>query len=67
LPLTVGHVFTHFSLSLKVAVTSLRADADPPCDGEYWPVNSLDKAGLPTLFNKAAKAVIASGRKFTGE
>ena len=67
LPLTVGHVFTHFSLSLKVAVTSLRADANPPCDGEYWPVKSLDKAGLPTLFNKAAKAVIASDKKFTGE
>lgn len=57
----VSHVLTHFSLSLTVAVTASPRDAEMRRDGEYWPVNSLDKAGLPTLFNKVAKAVIASG------
>jgi A/G-specific adenine glycosylase len=57
----VQHVFTHFSLELKIAVTAWPDDAEGPGDGEWWPVNSLDKAGLPTLFTKVAKAVIAAG------
>jgi A/G-specific adenine glycosylase len=61
LPAPVAHVFTHFSLSLTVAVTASGCDTSVLGDGEYWPVKSLDKAGLPTLFNKAVKAVIASG------
>ncbi len=36
--------------------------ATDPGEGEWWPVKSLDKAGLPTLFNKVAKAVIVSGQ-----
>lgn len=62
LPSQVSHVFTHFSLSLTVAVTASPRDAEMRGDGEYWPVNSLDKAGLPTLFNKVTNAVIASGQ-----
>lgn len=63
LPQPVSHVFTHFTLSLKVAVTaSCPAGAALPI-GEYWPLKSLDKAGLPTLFNKAAKAVMAAGER----
>ena len=58
---SVAHVFTHFSLTLKVAVTASVRDADVLGDGVYWPVKSLDKAGLPTLFSKAAKAVMARG------
>ncbi|MGB5078341.1 MAG: A/G-specific adenine glycosylase [Sphingorhabdus sp.] len=63
IPLTVVHSFTHFTLLLNVAVT-----ASPPKDvnlgeGIYWPLNSLDKAGLPTLFSKAVKAVLAVGEK----
>jgi A/G-specific adenine glycosylase len=61
LPTNVEHVFTHFSLSLKVAVTATVPDAAILGEGEWWPVKSLDKAGLPTLFNKVAKAVIALG------
>ena len=61
LPQTVAHVFTHFSLDLKIAVTASTFDRDALGEGEYWPVKSLDKAGLPTLFNKVAKAVFASG------
>jgi A/G-specific adenine glycosylase len=61
LPTSIIHVFTHFSLSLKVAVTATVPDAATLCEGQWWPVKSLDKAGLPTLFNKVAKAVIAVG------
>lgn len=53
----VSHVFTHFSLALSIAVTAWPDGIEPPGDGEWWPVNSLDKAGLPTLFKKAVGAV----------
>jgi A/G-specific adenine glycosylase len=58
----VSHAFTHFSLDLTIAVTAWPDDLPDPGEGEWWPVKSLDKAGLPTLFNKVAKAVIASGQ-----
>ncbi|MBL0923570.1 MAG: A/G-specific adenine glycosylase [Sphingomonadaceae bacterium] len=59
----VQHEFTHFTLSLRIAVTALGSDANPPGGGMWWPVKSLDKAGLPTLFTKVAKAVLASGER----
>lgn len=59
----VQHEFTHFTLSLRVAVTALGSGVNLPDGGEYWPVKSLDKAGLPTLFVKVAKAVLASGER----
>lgn len=61
LDVRVAHVFTHFTLDLKIAVTAWPEAAPDPGEGEWWPVKSLDKAGLPTLFNKAAQAVIVSG------
>jgi A/G-specific adenine glycosylase len=55
----VAHVFTHFRLTLtvaaRIAVTSSRVHADALGEGEWWPVKSLDSAGLPTLFAKAAR------------
>lgn len=60
LPVHVDHIFTHFSLSLSLRVAALGKDVDPQGDGEWWPINALERAGLPTLFNKAAKAVLAS-------
>lgn len=61
----VAHLFTHFALDLKIAATAWPDAAPDPGScagaGEWWPVKSLDKAGLPTLFNKVAKAVIACG------
>jgi A/G-specific adenine glycosylase len=51
----VAHVFTHFRLTLEIAVTSSSVQADILGDGEWWPVKSLDSAGLPTLFAKAAR------------
>lgn len=63
LPHPVAHVFTHFTLSLKVAVTVSVPHETLLGKGEYWPLKSLDKAGLPTLFNKAAKAALNAGER----
>ena len=63
LPVQVSHVFTHFSLILDIAVTSWPAGVAEPGEGEWWPVKSLDKAGLPTVFRKAAEAVMNAGEK----
>lgn len=53
----VRHTFTHFALELSV----LRHEggAKPQGEGEWWPVDRLDEAGLPTLFAKAARLVLA--------
>jgi A/G-specific adenine glycosylase len=57
----VRHGFTHFSLELHLALysgrdwASLRAD-----EGEWWPIDRLEEAGLPTLFAKAARIAIAA-------
>lgn len=63
LPVQVAHVFTHFSLLLDVAVTSWPTGAADPGEGEWWPVKSLDKAGLPTVFRKATDAVLSAGER----
>ena len=54
----VSHVFTHFTLTLSLAVTSSPIHAEALGEGEWWPVKSLDSAGLPTLFSKAAKLAL---------
>ncbi|MDX3899069.1 MAG: A/G-specific adenine glycosylase [Sphingobium sp.] len=54
----VTHIFTHFALALTVHRTHLSGPADPPGAGEWWPVERLDEAGLPTLFRRAAQAVL---------
>ncbi len=59
----VSHVFTHFSLELSVAVTDSVVDENALPPGEWWPVKSLDNAGLPTLFSKAARIVLAEERR----
>lgn len=48
----ISHVFTHFSLTLSVMI--LHVSAKPDLDGIWWPVNEIAKAGLPSLFMKAA-------------
>ena len=47
----VRHGFTHFDLTLHVAAASCPADAQ---FGDWWPVDDLPAAGLPTLFARAA-------------
>lgn len=51
-----SHGFTHFELSLALAV----ATGEGQGEGEWWPVADLASAGLPTLFAKAAAAVVRS-------
>lgn len=56
----VTHTFTHFTLDLGVELylggdwASLAAQ-----EGEWWPLDRLDEAGLPTLFAKAASIALA--------
>ncbi|WP_345890105.1 A/G-specific adenine glycosylase [Sphingomonas beigongshangi] len=52
----VDHGFTHFDLQLALAVAS--ADAHHAADGEWWPIADLGAAGLPTVFAKAAAAIM---------
>jgi len=61
---TVEHVFTHFSLSLDVRAAALRAR--PAIDGndvQWWPIETIEQAGLPTLYARAAML----GRAFSEE
>jgi A/G-specific adenine glycosylase len=55
----VDHVFTHFSLALRVH--HAHVDGQPAGEGEWWPVAQIDEAGLPTLFARAADAVRKDG------
>ena len=50
----VRHGFTHFDLELAV-----RRHDVPLGAGEWWPLDDLDDAGLPTLFAKAARLALA--------
>lgn len=57
----VRHVFTHFTLDLSVEVND--SGNSPPLAsqaGEWWPVERIDDAGLPTLFAKAAALAVAA-------
>lgn len=49
----VRHVFTHFGLTLHV----MHATSEGRPGGLWWPVADLHRAGLPTLFRKAASQV----------
>ena len=53
---TVTHGFTHFTLDLAVMVTQERGDAS---EGQWWPLDEIEKAGLPTLFARAARLALA--------
>ncbi|WP_253718018.1 A/G-specific adenine glycosylase [Sphingomonas sp. AP4-R1] len=50
------HVFTHFALDYAVVGTVV---ADRSAEGEWWPIDRLDEAGLPTLFARAAAIAIS--------
>jgi len=53
---SVRHSFTHFHLTLSLRVIH---GGNPPGEGEWWPVERLDEAGLPTVFAKAARLAMA--------
>lgn len=50
---TIHHVFTHFSLDLDVVLRS-----EPLGEGWWHPVEQIGRAGLPTLYRKAADLVL---------
>ena len=52
----VKHVFTHASLTLEL----VRIEGEPDGEGEWWPIERIVEAGLPTLFAKAARLVLAA-------
>ena len=52
----VSHLFTHFALTLSLAKGE--AEGDVAVEGEWWPVDRVDAAGLPTVFAKAARAIV---------
>ena len=49
----VRHVFTHFALELDIVTRR-----EPLGDGWWQPLDTLGSAGLPTLYRKAAQAVL---------
>lgn len=51
---TAHHVFTHFRLQLALAITTGDGQSDA-AQGEWWPIDDLESAGLPTVFAKAAR------------
>jgi A/G-specific adenine glycosylase len=57
----VRHVFTHFSLQLQLGIYSGGEwDSLAASEGEWWPLDRLEDAGLPTLFAKAARLALAA-------
>jgi A/G-specific adenine glycosylase len=54
----VRHVFTHFALTLTICKISPETGCDIAPDGEWWPIDRLAEAGLPSLFAKAAQSVL---------
>ena len=56
----VRHGFTHFDLDLQLMLYS-GGDLDrlPTDSGEWWPLDRIAEAGLPTLFAKAAQLALA--------
>jgi A/G-specific adenine glycosylase len=59
----VRHVFTHFSLDLTVACARVRRDNRI---GQWWPIERIGEAGLPTLFDKAARLALEERMTETG-
>lgn len=55
---TVTHVFTHFTLYLRVIKVSPDSGCPLQRDGQWWDIARLDEAGLPTLFVKAAQVAM---------
>ncbi|MDP3908168.1 A/G-specific adenine glycosylase [Novosphingobium sp.] len=57
---TVRHGFTHFDLDLQLMLYSGGDWVSFPAEaGEWWPLDQLEQAGLPTLFAKAAALALA--------
>jgi A/G-specific adenine glycosylase len=56
---TITHIFTHFRLTLHVVTLPPERGCALQPDGEWWPLDRLAEAGLPTVFAKAAARALA--------
>ncbi len=56
---TVSHGFTHFDLDLQLMLYSGDDCFTLERDGQWWPIDRIDQAGLPTLFAKAGQLALA--------
>lgn len=54
----VRHSFTHAHLMLEVR--ALETASTPPGEGQWWPINRIEEAGLATLFAKAAQLALSA-------
>jgi A/G-specific adenine glycosylase len=55
----VRHGFTHFELELQLMLCRSADCASLPA-GEFWPLDAVEAAGLPTVFAKAARLALAN-------
>jgi A/G-specific adenine glycosylase len=55
----VRHSFTHFDLELQLMLCA-GADLGNLPAGEFWPLEQIEAAGLPTVFAKAARLALAN-------
>ena len=62
----VMHSFTHFDLELQL-MRAASADTSALNDGEWWPVERIESAGLPTVFAKAARLALADTKQASGD
>lgn len=53
----VSHTFTH--VQLELSVSRYTGTGSPEGEGNWWPLATLEDAGLPTLFAKAARLALA--------
>lgn len=61
----VRHGFTHFDLELQLMLfSSDPSDRLAGAAGEWWPLDRLNEAGLPTLFAKAARLALAQRQEW---
>ncbi|PKB25936.1 A/G-specific DNA-adenine glycosylase [Novosphingobium kunmingense] len=56
---TVRHGFSHFDLDLQLMLYSGDNCSRLSLNGEWWPLDRIDDAGLPTLFARAARFALA--------
>jgi A/G-specific adenine glycosylase len=54
----VRHGFTHFDIELQLMLCASGDFASLPA-GEFWPIEAIEAAGLPTVFAKAARLALA--------
>jgi len=58
----VRHGFTHFDLDLQLMLClggEMVHFSPNRTEGEFWPIETLESAGLPTVFAKAARLALA--------